>query len=195
VFDETIFPFSQLHPNAGSQLRAEILLLPLTLRNFHEDALVDDHRDNGANPGAAEFDGVQVDEIIEETTGQETSSSTSPQQMNNEANLAMEPVATEDQGESTWSSAPVQHTKSVESIPDPVSRQTIPVAKSRAYPSSPNTCPVQVRCDTPARRIASGSDTEGGSDGQHVSTKATRHIDLSNAGLADLAETRPRTRL
>jgi hypothetical protein len=122
MFDETIFPFSQLHPNAGSQLHAEILLLPPTLRNFHEDALVDDHRDNGANPGATEFDGVQVDEITEETAGQETSSSVAPQQMNNEADLAMDPVVTEDQGESTWRSAHVQQTESVESVPDPVSR-------------------------------------------------------------------------
>ena len=28
VFDETIFPFSKLHPNAGALLRAEIALLP-----------------------------------------------------------------------------------------------------------------------------------------------------------------------
>jgi hypothetical protein len=30
VFDEGVLPFSQLHPNAGPQLRAEILLLPPT---------------------------------------------------------------------------------------------------------------------------------------------------------------------
>jgi hypothetical protein len=28
VFDETIFPFHKLNPNAGARLRAEILLLP-----------------------------------------------------------------------------------------------------------------------------------------------------------------------
>lgn len=28
VLDENIFPFQSLHPNAGAQLRAEILLLP-----------------------------------------------------------------------------------------------------------------------------------------------------------------------
>ena len=33
VFDESIFPFSKLHPNAGAQLRAEVNLLPPTLLN------------------------------------------------------------------------------------------------------------------------------------------------------------------
>jgi hypothetical protein len=140
---------SQLHPNAGSQLHAEILLLPSTLLNFHEDALVDDHRANGANHGADEFDGVQIDEITEETVGQETSSSAAPQQTNNEADLAMEPVAADDQGESTWSSAHVQQTESIKSVPDPVPRQTVSATKSRADPSSPDTCSVQVQCDTP----------------------------------------------
>ncbi len=28
VFDETVFPFSELHANAGARLRSEILLLP-----------------------------------------------------------------------------------------------------------------------------------------------------------------------
>ena len=32
-FDETIFPFSELHPNAGALLRKEILLLPDEMRN------------------------------------------------------------------------------------------------------------------------------------------------------------------
>jgi hypothetical protein len=31
VFDETVFPFSMLHPNAGARLRSEILLLPPSL--------------------------------------------------------------------------------------------------------------------------------------------------------------------
>ena len=31
VFDETVFPFSSLHPNAGARLRTEIVLLPPSL--------------------------------------------------------------------------------------------------------------------------------------------------------------------
>jgi hypothetical protein len=34
VFDEDVYPFSALHPNAGARLRSEVLLLPETLRNF-----------------------------------------------------------------------------------------------------------------------------------------------------------------
>jgi hypothetical protein len=33
VFDETIFPFASLHPNAGACLRKEIELLPDVLKN------------------------------------------------------------------------------------------------------------------------------------------------------------------
>ena len=33
IFDENVFPFASLHPNAGARLRAEILLLPETLLN------------------------------------------------------------------------------------------------------------------------------------------------------------------
>ena len=33
VFDDNIFPFAELHPNAGARLRDEILLLPTDLFN------------------------------------------------------------------------------------------------------------------------------------------------------------------
>jgi hypothetical protein len=33
VFDETVFSFAELHPNAGNLLQPEILFLPPTLRN------------------------------------------------------------------------------------------------------------------------------------------------------------------
>jgi hypothetical protein len=35
VFDETVFPFTSLHSNAGARLRAEINLLPLSLQPFN----------------------------------------------------------------------------------------------------------------------------------------------------------------
>jgi hypothetical protein len=40
IFDETIFPFSTLHPNAGAQLKVEISLLPPTLCTPQGDNLV-----------------------------------------------------------------------------------------------------------------------------------------------------------
>jgi hypothetical protein len=35
VFDETIFPFLELHPNARAQLRSEIMILPPMLISLH----------------------------------------------------------------------------------------------------------------------------------------------------------------
>jgi hypothetical protein len=48
VFDETVFPFQHLHPNAGALLRKEILLLDPSLYNFeHGNEHFDDpHDDN-----------------------------------------------------------------------------------------------------------------------------------------------------
>jgi hypothetical protein len=45
VFDEVVFPFQSLNPNAGALLRQEILLLPPTLLNPEkekEDAFIND---------------------------------------------------------------------------------------------------------------------------------------------------------
>lgn len=33
VFDERVFPFAKLHPNAGARLRAELSVLPDSLLN------------------------------------------------------------------------------------------------------------------------------------------------------------------
>jgi hypothetical protein len=49
VFDENVFPFTKLHPNAGSRLAIEILLLPKHLSNPTGGELVDDHVDNTNN--------------------------------------------------------------------------------------------------------------------------------------------------
>jgi hypothetical protein len=61
VFDENDFPFSQLHPNACSQLKSKNFLLPPVLRNSHEHGLVDGQGANGANPSAEHV--VQAEEI------------------------------------------------------------------------------------------------------------------------------------
>jgi hypothetical protein len=41
VFDEDVYPFASLHPNAGPRLRSEILLLPSTL--FNPSTFADDN--------------------------------------------------------------------------------------------------------------------------------------------------------
>lgn len=46
VFDENVYPFANLHPNASARLRAEILLLPSTLLNPSSD----DGDDNVLDP-------------------------------------------------------------------------------------------------------------------------------------------------
>ena len=49
VFDDHVFPFAKLHPNAGARLRSEILLLPPTLTNPSHDFADNnssDHFDN-----------------------------------------------------------------------------------------------------------------------------------------------------
>ena len=45
VFDETKFPFADLHPNAGALLRKEILLVPLHLSGYDQGGITncDDH--------------------------------------------------------------------------------------------------------------------------------------------------------
>jgi hypothetical protein len=49
-FDETVFHFASLHPNAGAQLKAEILLLHPTLRNAQGEGCVDaPNMSNSAN--------------------------------------------------------------------------------------------------------------------------------------------------
>jgi hypothetical protein len=70
VFDENVFPFDELHENAGAQLPVDILLLPPSLRNFHGHDIVDDLRAYSANPGS-EVDGVQVENIIAEARTQQ----------------------------------------------------------------------------------------------------------------------------
>ena len=55
VFDESIFPFSQLHPNAGALLRKEILLLPSHLCNPGDESCTNPVSTNGG----LEFDDVQ----------------------------------------------------------------------------------------------------------------------------------------
>jgi hypothetical protein len=43
VFDENVFPFKSLYPNAGALLRKQILLLDPSLRNLEQgDVLIDD---------------------------------------------------------------------------------------------------------------------------------------------------------
>jgi hypothetical protein len=76
VFDETVFPFSMLHPNAGARLRKEIELLPNDLKNSSfefENAIVHDQsmiNSLPSNPGPS-CGGVAVDAGEENTKNSE----------------------------------------------------------------------------------------------------------------------------
>jgi hypothetical protein len=53
VFDESVFPFASLHPNAGARLRAELSVLPDVLLNPSMpfgDAKIRDQHDDSPNP-------------------------------------------------------------------------------------------------------------------------------------------------
>ena len=76
VFDESIFPFASLHPNAGALLRKEILLLPENLRSFDQggDNCTNQYDDNIASTSSAlvpvqvgSENGAQNDENLAET--------------------------------------------------------------------------------------------------------------------------------
>jgi hypothetical protein len=73
VFDEHIFPFAQLHPDAGARLRSEISLLPDSLLggvNANDLFLINSSTpDNtsadtrGPSPFKPEHNGTNLDEI------------------------------------------------------------------------------------------------------------------------------------
>jgi hypothetical protein len=64
VFDEEVYPFSTMHPNAGAQLQSEIQLLPSHFRNpSNGDNNTFDQFDNGS---------LQSNRVIPEPTGHET---------------------------------------------------------------------------------------------------------------------------
>lgn len=52
VFDETVFPFYELHANAGARLRSEILLFPSLFISGGDNVL--NHLTNPVNPAANE---------------------------------------------------------------------------------------------------------------------------------------------
>jgi len=72
VFDEDVFPFSSLHPNAGARLRDEVSLLPENLNPF-VPGVVDCHVPDVTNPTVVtngdetqESDDVQVIQEIQD---------------------------------------------------------------------------------------------------------------------------------
>jgi hypothetical protein len=70
VFDENVFPFSNLHPNAGARLRKEILLLPTHLLNSSlGNEFVDGHVTNASNSANFHEDTQEITNVAEEGAG------------------------------------------------------------------------------------------------------------------------------
>jgi hypothetical protein len=73
IFDEKVFPFSRLHPNAGARLKSEHTLLPPTLFHNYGDKTVCDHITD--IPSSAnvptEIKGKNSDENLGETSSKE----------------------------------------------------------------------------------------------------------------------------
>lgn len=85
VFDEQVFPFSSLRPNAGARLRAEIQLLPDILLNpshrFGDASVRDRHLNAPVNPDNCSSAAVRSTEKIsapEDEQGDENLHSTAP---------------------------------------------------------------------------------------------------------------------
>lgn len=81
MFDERVFPFASLHPNAGAQLRSEIALLPESLLNpnasFGSAILHDQHLSSrvSTNPMRSSVHNMEdVRENLEENNSRPASS-------------------------------------------------------------------------------------------------------------------------
>ena len=73
VFDKNVFPFATLHPNAGSRLRQEILLLPSPMTSHSPIigvANTNDHMHNVVPITLPLDDAPQIDEAVEENLAQ-----------------------------------------------------------------------------------------------------------------------------
>jgi histone deacetylase 1/2 len=66
VFDKNVFPFALLHPNAGAQLRQELLLLPDLLNPFVGGMNNDDYMPNTYSPMPAVSSMQEIEENLEE---------------------------------------------------------------------------------------------------------------------------------
>ena len=69
MFDEAIFPFKDLHENAGALLRKEICLLPTNLFPYDQGGVNRDLTANDRNPSDASVADVQENYQEEETEG------------------------------------------------------------------------------------------------------------------------------
>jgi hypothetical protein len=83
VFDENVFPFAELHPNAGRRLREELLLLPP-----EPSSSVDTNR--GVHTNDQYFPVVPIVDPIQVTVTDESPCSSEAQQQNSPQNSSQD---------------------------------------------------------------------------------------------------------
>jgi hypothetical protein len=86
VFDENVFPFAALHPNAGTRLKQDILLLPSSTSLQEDDANFVDH----IVPIVSSTNVLQGGEVAEENRRENSASDTSENTENHASSHVME---------------------------------------------------------------------------------------------------------
>lgn len=141
LFDENVFPFASLHPNAGSRLRQDILLLPSTQNTSSTsgDARVDDYMPLPFIPIVTPNDQDNADTVAPHVSGSSPSSSAE-----NSAHNEPENDATSDSENSEEDEPGDSHVASDQENSDPEADPTVdspaahdPEVADSARPPSP----------------------------------------------------------
>ena len=131
VFDENVFPFAKLHPNAGAHLQSEIYLLPSQqLSSDHGGELLGEHLFNSHNSNAFTNDSGRENTTPDDTgDGMDdaifTSSQTDPAPAAEQTHLHESPhVSADDEGHS-------EPTMSLSSPAPPATSPQVRMSKSK----------------------------------------------------------------
>jgi hypothetical protein len=193
VFDEDIFPFSKLHPNAGARLRSEILLLPSNLLNPSDgDELVDDSVSNDANPTV--FGARNIDlQAQQGETGAGAAIGVDLLQIPCASSSASVPII--GAGESGAAAAPPPSSGAA-ACPGSASAPTAPGAGSPPRQPEPATSPVLVHPgETSAPAPATGTAAPAPVTGPAAAPTPATGSSVPGASGVSTPESRPRTRL
>lgn len=151
VFDEQEFPFAHLHPNAGTQLRKEVVLLPAHLLNARGVDGIDQIITNHINSpgGSDDLQDTQVEDLEENDVDLEHGVDSQP-------HLDAATAPTDDpylRSEVDTSSDPEADRIGTRSRVDPVDTSTGPTAVVvGSSPGAPRQSPTTRGSSSPARR-------------------------------------------
>jgi hypothetical protein len=119
IFDEVVFPFSKLHPNASAQLRREISLLPESLTNSIRDDSAFDLSDNSMPTN----DGHESSDDVHGASARNSDQSRSNLDVFQRHFMSQGPLSTNGWGADREADTPVvlAHGLASEQAPDPAS--------------------------------------------------------------------------